>query len=540
MNTSLLSKRTSKQSLQKVMKVAEQIQPLFSTTSSLESLTPKIREILDGELKQDEYFVLVDSTGRGLIHTNRLREGTLFNDAVGLKCAQTNEPLLQVYARDTGEILIDASTPVIRRGTERYNLRMGRIVHQPFLLPVMLTISFLPGLISSIIAFSLGLNLTAFFFTLILSLTVGFVGAYLFYCMLLNSIREWNKVTRSVSAGNLTSFVEKKRRTQFHQMGLELNKVVIGMRSIIQELASAAEMTETISSSQAREATHLATAISEQSDMIQLFRTGTEQQLASLQNAEAMIQEMVSTSNRMLTGINITVKSSEDAFEIASSGLDAVKRSAEQMTAIKNTVENASETIKEVANESNELMNKISAITNIASQTNLLALNASIEAARAGDSGRGFAVVASEVRKLAEETSRFAEDILATLYKNRQDALSAVEEVAAGVQAILEGVDIVHSTGESITQLNNTIKKTHDYVLENRDFSTLLLSDSQEMAKIVEGMTQIAEQFTHSMISTAATMEQQSGNVKQLANEARALTDQSNKLSSIVKRFKTS
>ncbi|MEW9670815.1 methyl-accepting chemotaxis protein [Ammoniphilus sp. 3BR4] len=533
-----MKSRQARRALDKVTQTAAKIQPLVRNMTSIEEAAPQIRQLLDEELKQDEYYVLVDQTGKAWVHTNRMREGGLFNDAVGVKAARTSSPLAQLYHRDTGEVLIDTAVPVIREGDKHFNLRMGRIALKPILKPFIFGLGITPSLVTALVGYTLGLPAIETSFIAAIGLLVGLSGSWYLQRKLQMRLHEWFSLTRSISAGNLTKLTKQEGRDELSQMGFELNKVVLGMKSIVEELAAAAHTTQKISKSQAEEASSQAQAFEELTRVMQSFREGTEQQLSGLQNSHAMIQEMVSASSEMLRGIEETVKWSDNAFEIASTGMQAVTQSGEQMTAIENIVEKSSGMIQQVADESDQIGQKISAITHIARQTNMLALNASIEAARAGESGRGFAVVASEVRKLAEETSRFAEDIMMHLSKNRKDALEAVKNVTEGVTAISEGVQIVHQAGLSINQLNDTIKRMRDQVLSNKEHSHLLLQDSREVQDIMDGVTTIAEQFTDSMVSAAASMDQQSSGVQQLANEANSLSEQSEKLAQIVKRFR--
>src|SRR5690625_4556279 len=107
--SNLLKKSLAKHALSKVERVAHQIRHLFNDENVFKKNYTNIHNILDDELGDDEYFVIVDENGLSYIHTNRLLEGTTFTDKVGLKAAQTNSPLLQKYERLTGEQLIDGS-----------------------------------------------------------------------------------------------------------------------------------------------------------------------------------------------------------------------------------------------------------------------------------------------------------------------------------------------------------------------------------------------------------------------------------------------
>ncbi len=101
----------------------------------------------------------------------------------------------------------------------------------------------------------------------------------------------------------------------------------------------------------------------------------------------------------------------------------------------------------------------VTVINEIADRTNLLALNAAIEAARAGEEGRGFSVVADEVGKLAELSSRNAQEIARVINESNKDTergVQSIEVIVNSLQAIIAGIKTV---GESTTQVHGLVNQ---------------------------------------------------------------------------------
>jgi len=130
------------------------------------------------------------------------------------------------------------------------------------------------------------------------------------------------------------------------------------------------------------------------------------------------------------------------------------------------TMKKMNDSMKQIAENSNETQKIMVTINDIAFQTNILSLNAAVEAARAGEAGAGFAVVADEVRSLArksatasENTSRLMNESSASIdngMKSMGRASQAFKRFEESAKEIFEHVSEIDAATE---KQSNAIKK---------------------------------------------------------------------------------
>ncbi|MDN5369568.1 methyl-accepting chemotaxis protein [Shewanella fodinae] len=173
---------------------------------------------------------------------------------------------------------------------------------------------------------------------------------------------------------------------------------------------------------------HIEDAVSAVSQMNSAVKEITHQTQQSSDKAHNAQQEM-EHSHRQITG------------------------TIEQVSSLVEDMNNAISTIKQLEQESKNIISVLDVIGGIADQTNLLALNAAIEAARAGDSGRGFAVVADEVRALAMKTQESTQNIQGMIDRLNQGVKHAVEVINLSSERVNSTADKASAAGNALDQV---------------------------------------------------------------------------------------
>lgn len=242
-----------------------------------------------------------------------------------------------------------------------------------------------------------------------------------------------------------------------------------------------------------------------------------------VQHANGVSDEVVTASNSVL--------------ERTGAGNDMMTSSVEQMNEIYRVVNESVERIQQLDNQTKEISELVTVISEIAEQTNLLALNAAIEAARAGEQGKGFAVVAEEVKKLAEQVADSVNEITVIVDTVQEGSSSAVTALESGYHSVADGKQKVIDTGhifEEITGLVSNMNKLSDELSED------LKNIEEAGGRLTEGVTEvasIAEESAAGVEETTASVEQTTFQIETISNGAEELAQLSNDLETSVNQF---
>ncbi len=213
----------------------------------------------------------------------------------------------------------------------------------------------------------------------------------------------------------------------------------------------------------------------------------------------AAITEVASTSNEFASA-SVNMAESADSMRVNSDhavselerGLDMLRVAVKDVSSARGDVQNLTESVNSLAEQSKEIGAIVDLITQISDQTNLLALNAAIEAARAGESGRGFAVVAEEVRRLAEQSGEASGDIgelIRHILRGTEETIGRMEKADGSVERVDEQIDL---TGNTFVAISKVFQEVAAQVVEIARAAEDIGAGSEEIAASTEEQSAIA------------------------------------------------
>lgn len=531
-----VSSTQKKRGLETIARIAKEFEGILAQFEDLESARKPLREAIDRNLQNHEFLLLCDLKGLALVHSNRLREGMYFNNEIELTAAQCSQPITQIYHRNTGEVLLDVASPVFVHGAHTYAVRLGIPLHK-----VRLTKQMFTGTLPVLFLGGTWISLSSFSTVSILSSMIA-LGAQVFYSVWLKNkvataLQETFKVTKAIAKGNLNVLAKAPSDDELGNLSYEVNKVSLGMKSIVMDLASFSERAQDMSQTQASHAHKSAENQETLAATLEEFSAGATDQIHGMKMSQKQVDEIQSASQSILTSTQEVLSLATSAKTTSQEGTLAINEAIREMGIIYQVTEQANHSILDLAEQAKKIGDIISVINGISDQTNLLALNAAIEAARAGEHGKGFAVVAEEVRKLADGSANSSRQIMELISGVQGMVNATVDNISQGMGEVNRGKDVIEKAGQAITSLDEVINATSVKVETNLQHADSLLIQSQLLAETQRQATTIAAQFAEGATQAATTVEQQMVSTQEIAAISSELAKTSAHLHEVIRRF---
>jgi len=261
------------------------------------------------------------------------------------------------------------------------------------------------------------------------------LGMFISVNVIQKPLKEFIKVFKQVSAGDLTVRAEVKSKDEIGELSNYLNELVVSIREQIKGILDKTNIINSASKGLLNISDESLSASNELLSKTHDAASSSEQISANISTVSSSSEEMVSSVREIAKNTTTAAKITKEATDKANS---------------------ASIVMNRLGTSSTEIGNIVKVITTIAEQTNLLALNATIEAARAGEAGKGFAVVANEVKDLAKETAKATEDITNKIKMIQDDSSNAINVIKEIMDITSQVSDISNSIASAIEEQSVT------------------------------------------------------------------------------------
>lgn len=342
----------------------------------------------------------------------------------------------------------------------------------------------------------------------------------------------------SEGSGDLTKRIHLKSNDEIGEMTKSFNKFLDNIHTIVKDISKISDVLAENMGAIANTTEELTKSTEMIAGSSMEVAEGSIEQNSKIDSLSLLVGKIKTDIDQVSSKAEQTLYAARDTQKTVNNSGQQMDMQMKELDQFAESIQNASLTVEDLNQSSEEIKDIVDLIHSISSQTNLLALNASIEAARAGEAGRGFAVVADEIRKLAEETSMSAKkisDIVGGIGTKTGNVKASMDELVentkhqeANMKALAQEMDAVLSKTEMAVGESQEIMKIAQKV--NGDFVEIIDSAS--------GIQRVAENNASNSQDVASAVEEQTASFEEVSASIGSINEMTDELIKIVAKFK--
>ncbi|BBI31038.1 methyl-accepting chemotaxis protein [Cohnella abietis] len=355
---------------------------------------------------------------------------------------------------------------------------------------------------------------------IILACVLVAVFAHLYNRYIIKNVRDIDRLAIAMAEGDFTKRTELRSGNELQRLGDSFNRTLDGLCDTMDSISQFSVEMSAHADQMKSGADETASAAEEIASSIQNVSEGAEKEAKIVLEFKEVAQEVLSRVKVINTSTERMTALASKAQKASEGGNKSLRNVILQMETINHSVQASSEQVQKLKQHSNAIDEIVAFISSIASQTSLLSLNAAIEAARAGESGKGFSVVSMEIRKLADQSAQAAGDIGRLLAEIQGSITHAAYRMEEGTGAVEAGIELARAAEKSYGDIGSSIEKVTHQATGVYESIKQIEGSTENMSSSVKDMLVLTSKNANDSSTIAASAEQQTASMQQVAASA--------------------